>query len=147
MLLSLYARITILVASTWSTIPLLLAIIVTPLSLATIVSIPVPTNGLFDTSKGTACLCMFEPIKALLASSFSKKGIKAAATDTSCFGETSIISIFSGLAKPISPAFRTGISSPSKLLSFLSFALAWAIVYLPSSIADIYSTVSVTFPF
>ena len=33
------------------------------------------------------------PIKALLASSFSKKGISEAATDTSCFGDTSIISI------------------------------------------------------
>jgi len=33
---------------------------------------------------------MFDPIKALLASSFSKNGIKAAATDTSCLGDTSI---------------------------------------------------------
>ena len=38
---------------------------------------------------------MLEPIRALLASSFSKKGIKAAATDTSCFGDTSIKSIYS----------------------------------------------------
>jgi len=33
---------------------------------------------------------MFEPINALFASSFSKNGIKEAATETSCFGETSI---------------------------------------------------------
>ena len=38
---------------------------------------------------------MFDPIKALLASSFSRKGINAAATETNCFGETSIKSIFS----------------------------------------------------
>ena len=51
---------------------------------------PVPTKGASGLIKGTACLIMFEPIKALFASSFSKKGIKDAATDTSCFGDTSI---------------------------------------------------------
>ena len=39
---------------------------------------------------GTACLIIFDPIKALLASSFSKNGINDAATETSCFGDTSI---------------------------------------------------------
>jgi len=38
---------------------------------------------------------MFEPISALFASSFSKKGIKAAATETSCLGDTSMKSILS----------------------------------------------------
>ena len=38
---------------------------------------------------------MFDPINALLASSFSKNGISAAATETNCFGETSIKSILS----------------------------------------------------
>ena len=51
---------------------------------------PVPTKGASGLIKGTACLIIFEPIKALFASSFSKKGIKDAATDTSCFGDTSI---------------------------------------------------------
>ena len=41
-------------------------------------------------NKGTACLIIFDPINALLASSFSKNGINDAATDTNCFGETSI---------------------------------------------------------
>ena len=73
-----------------STIPSLFATIVTPESKATSDSIPVPTSGDSGFSKGTACLIMLEPIKALLASSFSKKGIRAAATDTNCLGETSM---------------------------------------------------------
>ena len=42
------------------------------------------------TSSGTAWRCMFEPINARLASSCSRNGIKLAATETSCFGETSM---------------------------------------------------------
>jgi hypothetical protein len=38
---------------------------------------------------------MFEPISARLASSFSRNGISEAATETSCFGDTSIRSTFS----------------------------------------------------
>ena len=56
---------------------------------------PVPTKGDSGFKRGTACLIILEPINALLASSFSKKGIKAAATETNCFGETSIKSILS----------------------------------------------------
>ena len=75
---------TILLPSILSTIPSLFATIVTPESSATSLSIPVPTRGASGFNNGTACLIMFDPIKALLASSFSKKGIKDAATDTSC---------------------------------------------------------------
>ena len=49
-------------------------------------SIPVPTNGARARSSGTAWRCMFEPISARLASSFSRNGISEAATDTSCLG-------------------------------------------------------------
>ena len=38
---------------------------------------------------------MFDPMRALFASSFSKKGISEAATDTNCLGDTSINWIFS----------------------------------------------------
>ena len=38
---------------------------------------------------------MFEPISARLASSFSRNGIRLAATETSCFGLTSMYSISS----------------------------------------------------
>lgn len=41
-------------------------------------------------SRGTACRCMLEPIRARLVSSFSRKGMSAVATETSCLGETSM---------------------------------------------------------
>ena len=41
-------------------------------------------------SSGTAWRCMFEPINARLASSCSRNGIKLAATETNCLGETSM---------------------------------------------------------
>ena len=51
---------------------------------------PVPTSGASERTSGTAWRCMFEPISARLASSFSRNGISAAATETSCLGETSM---------------------------------------------------------
>ena len=79
---------------------------------------------------------MFDPIKALFASSFSRKGISEAATDTNCFGETSIYSTASGLAKIKLRDFLHEINS-SKKLPFLSiFVFACAIVNFSSSIAD-----------
>ena len=83
-------RTTILLASTESTIPPLIEITVTPESIATLLSIPVPTSGVSVRNVGTACLCIFEPINARFASSCSKNGINDAATDTICLGETSI---------------------------------------------------------
>ena len=62
----------------------------TPESTATMPSMPVPTSGASDWMSGTACFCMFEPMRARLASSFSRKGISEAATETTCFGDTSI---------------------------------------------------------
>ena len=68
----------ILSASTYSTTPLPLALIHILESRATFFSRPVPTIGDSAFSKGTACLIIFEPIKALFASSCSKNGIKEA---------------------------------------------------------------------
>ena len=51
---------------------------------------PVPTSGADGLSSGTAWRCMFEPISARLASSCSRNGISAPATDMVCFGETSM---------------------------------------------------------
>ena len=67
---------------------------------------------------------MLEPINALFASSFSKKGIRAEATETSCLGETSIRSISLGFANPISPFFLTGRSSPVNLFDLSNSAFA-----------------------
>ena len=81
---------TIRLPSILSTIPSLLATIVTPESIATTFSTPVPTRGDSACIRGTACLIILEPIKALFASSFSRNGINEAAQETTCFGDTSI---------------------------------------------------------
>ena len=57
---------------------------------------------------------MFEPISARLASSFSRNGISAAATETICFGDTSIRSTFSRGAIITSPAWRQMTNSSTK---------------------------------
>src|SRR3712207_7463932 len=44
------------------------------------ISSPVPIKGASVLSKGTACLCMLDPINARLASSCSRKGINPAET-------------------------------------------------------------------
>ena len=76
-------------ASTWSTTPVRRAAMAAPESRATTASMPVPTSGALVRTSGTAWRCMFEPISARLASSFSRNGMSAAATETSCFGDTS----------------------------------------------------------
>ena len=55
----------------------------TPESHAALYSMPVPTMGASGTSSGTAWRCMFEPISARFASSFSRKGIMPVATEIS----------------------------------------------------------------
>ena len=57
---------------------------------------------------------MFEPINALFASSFSRKGIKAAATETNCLGETSIKSILSLLDNSKFKFFLQATNSSTK---------------------------------
>ena len=121
-------RITIREASTWSTTPPRLATTAAPESRATTASMPVPTNGASLWISGTAWRCMLEPIRARLASSFSRNGISAAATETSCLGETSMNSIVSGRASTNSPFWRQLTRSCAKRLSASSSALAWAIV-------------------
>ena len=56
-----------------------------------------------ERSVGTAWRCMFEPISARLASSFSRNGISEAATETSCLGLTSIRSTLSTARACIRP--------------------------------------------
>ena len=78
---------------------------------------------------------MFEPIRARLASSFSRNGISAAATETTCLGETSIRSTWSLGSSVGSPLMRPGTRSSTISPSF-SAMLAWAMMCLASSIAD-----------
>ena len=77
-------------AQTLSTTPSALHTMHTPESTAALYSIPVPTKGRSVLSSGTACLCMLEPMRARFASSFSRKGIMAVATETTIFGDTSM---------------------------------------------------------
>ncbi len=60
--------------------------IAAPESRATVSSMPVPTKGASALTNGTAWRCMFDPISARLASSFSRNGMSEAATETSCLG-------------------------------------------------------------
>ncbi len=107
-----------------------------PESRATVSSMPVPTSGASAWSSGTAWRCMFEPISARLASSFSRNGMSEAATDTSCLGLTSISVIWSRGAIRNSPLRRAEMISSAKVPSLVISALAWAIVCFASSIAD-----------
>ncbi len=130
------ARMTMRVASIWSTTPARRAPMAAPESRATTASMPVPTKGASARTSGTACRCMLEPISARFASSFSRNGMSAAATDTSCFGDTSIRSTLSTGTTMTSPAWRqTMRSSVSLPLASIS-ALAWATLCFASSMAD-----------
>jgi hypothetical protein len=51
---------------------------------------PVPTSGASLRSSGTDCRCMLEPISARFASSCSRNGIMAVATDTIWRADTSM---------------------------------------------------------
>ena len=83
-------------AVTRVTVPPRRAMMTAPESRATFSSSPVPTSGACGKSSGTDWRCMFEPIRARLASSCSRNGISAAAMETSCSGATSMNSMRSG---------------------------------------------------
>jgi len=85
---------------------------------------------------GTAWRCMFEPMSARLASSFSRNGMSEAATETSCFGETSMNWMFAFGARMKLPAWRALTRSCVRLPSSSTAALAWAMMYWSSSQAD-----------
>ncbi len=119
---------------------------VTPESLATTPSMPVPTRGASFISSGTAWRCMFDPISARLASSFSKNGISEAETLTSWFGEMSMSSISSRLTIMNSPATREVTSGLMNWLLSFTGALACAIGRAFSSKASRNLTSSETLP-
>ncbi len=129
-------RTTIRVESTKSTVPVRRATATAPESRAVMYSMPVPTYGAWARSSGTAWRCMFEPISARLASSFSRNGISEAATDTSCFGETSMNCTWSRGARMKLPAWRALTRSAFSLPDSSSSTLAWAMMYWSSSHAD-----------
>ena len=145
--LPVFVSTTILSALTKVTTPSFLATITIPESTAALYSIPVPTIGLSVWINGTAWRCMLAPISALCASSLSKKGIIAVATDTSCFGDTSIKSTLSLSTSSIKSLYLTFTLGFTNLLSASSGSFAWATIYLSSSSAVMYLISSVTIPF
>ncbi|MNL16271.1 hypothetical protein D3C87_1373030 [compost metagenome] len=86
-------------------------------------------------TRGTAWRCMFEPIRARLASSCSRKGIIAVATEMIWIGLTPIRSTSVGSAKAKSALKRTGTCLATKVLSELSGVSPWATRYSSSSSA------------
>jgi hypothetical protein len=78
---------------------------------------------------------MFEPISARLASSFSRNGISAAATDTSCLGDTSI-SRRDPRRHHEFAGFAAEIRSSTKLAFGVEFGVGLRDVCLASSIAE-----------
>jgi hypothetical protein len=79
---------------------------------------------------------MFDPISARFASSFSRNGISDAATETSCFGDTSMKSTLLRSARMKFPAWRQLTRSYTNLPLSSTFELACAMMYWSSSQAD-----------
>ena len=97
-----------------------------PLSLATLISIPVPTRGFSGFNSGTACLCIFEPIRARLASSCSKNGIRDVETLTNCNGDTSMNRTESVCSMPTSSPLLVSTLSLRNSPASLMAEFAWA---------------------
>ena len=129
---------TIRSASTEVTSPSAVARTTSPVSTAARRSMPVPISGGSGFSSGTAWRCMLEPIRARFASSCSRKGISAVATDQIWFGETSISSTSLGETVTTSPSrVRQRTRGPLSLLVFRSIsAFACAIVRSSSWVAS-----------
>jgi len=120
-------------ASTRSTIPARVLTTTAPESRAAMASMPVPTMGGSATSSGTAWRCMLEPIRARLASSCSRNGIRAAATLTNCLGETSMKLTSSRAERMKLPPLRASTWS-STIWPFSSSRMEdWAMTYFSSS--------------
>ena len=122
--------------STKSTVPERRATTTAPESRAVMYSMPVPTYGDRARSSGTAWRCMFDPISARFASSFSRNGTSEAATETSCFGETSMKSTLSRGVRMKLPAWRALTRSVVNRPFSSTCALACAMMYWSSSHAD-----------
>ena len=88
--------------STSVTVPSSSAMIMSAASRAARASMPVPMYGASAFTSGTAWRCMLAPMSARLASSCSRNGMSAVATDTICFGDTSISWTSSGGTDEIS---------------------------------------------
>ena len=109
---------------------------------------PVPTSGGSVLRSGTAWRCMFEPISARLASSCSRNGISAVATDQIWFGDTSISSTSLGELSESSPSRERHSTWGPLSFPLLSStcAFAWAITRCSSWVASRWTISSWTTP-
>ena len=119
-----------------------------PVSIAARYSTPVPTSGACGIISGTACRCMFAPIRARFASLCSRNGISAVATETICEAETSMYSTSFGDTITASPARERHSTCSCRNLPVFSSTRseAWAIVNCASSEASRYTISSLTLP-
>ena len=109
---------------------------------------PVPMSGASVLSSGTAWRCMFEPMSARLASSCSRNGIIAVATDQIWSGETSMRSTSLGVGRHVLAGLGAAQDlGPLSLPDFGSTGeLAWAMIRSSSWVASRWTISSVTLP-
>ena len=107
-----------------------------PESRATRASIPVPTTGACGLSSGTAWRCMFDPIRARLASSCSRNGISAVDTETICIGDTSMYWTLAGFSRANDSPIRISACSPMICIFESNSVFACPMMYVSSSSAD-----------
>ena len=107
---------------------------------------PVPISGGSGRSSGTAWRCMFEPIRARFASSCSRNGISAVATDQIWVGDTSISSTWRGEVVTTSPSRERHMTCPFSLFLASSSAFACAITCSSSCVASSRTISFVTTP-
>ena len=125
-------------ASTSTIVPAFPAIVTSPVSMAARYSRPVPISGGSVIMSGTAWRCMFEPMRARLASLCSRNGISAVATETICAGLTSMYwTCFGSASTGWPPGPRQSTVALTNLPVRSSTAsFAWAIVSFSSSAAS-----------
>jgi hypothetical protein len=90
---------------------------------------------LLGRSTGTAWRDMLAPISARFASSCSRNGTSEAATETICAGDTSMYWMVSA-GQDRFTLFTRGDQVTGQAAFGVERALAWAMTYLPSSMAD-----------
>ena len=98
---------------------------------------PVPTSGASAITSGTAWRCMFEPISARLASSCSRNGIIAVATETIWRGgDVHVVDLDAGDVLDLAAlASGPGRGPRRSVPSAFSGAFAWAMTCSSSSSA------------
>ena len=118
--------------STNVTVPPRTAFTIMPEWLPTTRSMPVATQGASLLTSGTAWRCMFEPMRARLASSCSRKGISEALTPTICLGLMSTNWTSSGSTSTMSTSLDSSLPVRRRAKTF-SILVLRTLATLPST--------------